>query len=205
MPLDRKNPRKRVGGSTVLADTRTFSATIESASSVPSFEDVPREYKRRLLRNIKKILKRKHSDTVVREMSKGENRETYNEDYAKRKDNQPNVRRLKAIIDGNKKYTAAGPVDFVKSGQLYNSLGTRTRVKGNEVRSSVVVKKNRRIGKNEPTNKELIEILDGKKNFRSHATEAVGRKQDSLIIATIKKAIAQTNAQGSGGKKESFF
>ena len=146
------------------------------------------------MKNLKRILKRKHLPTVVREITKGNNNETYTEEYAEWKNrNVVNVRSLKAIISGEKRYTPQGPTDFVASGGLMNSLVSHVRIKGNEVHSSLVVGRNSRRN-DDITNRELVEILDDEKNLRQHALDAVRRKKKTLIIGTLKKAIAQANA-----------
>lgn len=151
-----------------------------------------------MMKNIASILKRSHLQTVVKELKKGTvtEEETYTPEYARRKTGgNVNVRALKGLISGTKTYTPSGPVDFIRSGQLYNSLVTDVRIKGNEVRSRIVVGPNARRG-DKIGNRELVNILDREKNLREHATEAVQKNEDTLITGTIKKAIAKANLGG---------
>lgn len=188
MPLGASTRRNTGTLSGTVFDGKFVKVNVEQASGIP-FDGVPDWYKRRMMRSLKAQLKRNHLPTVLKELKKGNNEETYDPKYAAQKSmTNVNVRSIKGLISGKKRYTAQGPVDFIRSGQLYNSLVTDVRIKGDAVISRIVVGKDSR-STSSIGNRQLVDILDRTKNIREHATEAVRKNQDTLIIGSIKKAI----------------
>jgi hypothetical protein len=194
MPLHHIRQAKRQGKDVrTLAKTKNFEATIESASGY-SLEETPRRFRDIMLEEIRKELKRKHMRILLKELVKGENSETYSEEYAKRKTRTlRNTRTLKTMRDVadrvTRQYTQGGPVDFNMSGELFNNLLTRTRRKDDKVTSAIVPGPGRH--RNGLTYTALVEELDREKNLRLHALEAVKERKAILIDATVKKSIAR--------------